>query len=121
MVEALVARDDIAFTPCVYGYATYAKGDMRTPLGLADLCGLKAPFEAGSMLGGTGLGVSATTAHPGVALAFVRFCPSREAQDRIIPEHHGQPARTTAWDDAANDERFGGYYKPSAGRSIPPG
>ncbi|MCB1494761.1 MAG: extracellular solute-binding protein [Bauldia sp.] len=115
--EAMVDRNDIVFTPSVYGYATYAEADMRAPLRFADFCGLRAPYEAGSMLGGTGLAVSAATQHRDIALNFVRFCLSRDAQDRIIPEHHGQPALVTAWEDAANDARFGGYYS-SIRRSI---
>jgi multiple sugar transport system substrate-binding protein len=108
--EAMVARDDIAFTPSVYGYATYAEADMRAPLRFSEFCGLKAPYANGSMLGGTGLAVSGSSRNREAALAFVRFSMGREAQDRIIPEHHGQPARTSAWDDPANDARFGGYY-----------
>ena len=108
--EAMIARDDIAFTPSVYGYATYAEADMRAPLRFSNFCGLAAPFEAGSMLGGTGLGVSATSDHREAAIAFVRFCLTREAQDRIIPEHHGQPALASAWAEPANDAQFGGFY-----------
>jgi multiple sugar transport system substrate-binding protein len=108
--EAMVARDDIAFTPSVYGYATYAEADMRAPLRFAGFCGLAAPYSNGSMLGGTGLGVSATSKHRKAALDFVRFCQTREAQDSIVPNHHGQPALVTSWEDAANDARFGGYY-----------
>lgn len=108
--EAMVARDDIVFTPSVYGYATYAEADMRAPLRFSDFCGLVAPYANGSMLGGTGLAVSASRPNRDAALAFVAFCMGREAQDRIIPQNHGQPARTTAWDDAANDRRFGGFY-----------
>ncbi len=108
--EAMVARDDIAFTPCVYGYATYAEADMRARLAFSDFCGIEAPYEAGSMLGGTGLAVSASCKHPEAALAFVRFALSRAAQDRIIPGHHGQPALASAWNDAANDARFNGFY-----------
>ena len=114
--EAMVARDDIAFTPSVYGYATYAESGQRAPLRFAPFCGLVAPFPAGAMLGGTGLAVSAATLAPDAAIAFVRFCLSREAQDTIIPQHHGQPALVTAWEDEANDARFGGYY--SAVRST---
>ncbi|PVE24933.1 hypothetical protein DC522_08415 [Microvirga sp. KLBC 81] len=108
--EAMVARDDIAFTPCVYGYATYAEADMRAPLTFSDFCGLRTPYEAGSMLGGTGLAVSASSRHPEAALAFVRFALSRTAQDRIIPEHHGQPALVTSWEDPDNNARFNGFY-----------
>jgi multiple sugar transport system substrate-binding protein len=106
----MVARSDVIFTPSVYGYATYAEADMRAPLRFADFCGLAAPYTNGSMLGGTGLGVSAASKHRDVALDFVRFCQTRKAQDRIIPERHGQPARVTSWEDATNDTRYGGYY-----------
>jgi multiple sugar transport system substrate-binding protein len=115
--EAMVARSDIVFTPSVYGYATYAEADVRAPLRFADFCGLAAPYTNGSMLGGTGLGVSAVSQHREAAVDFVRFCQTREAQDRIIPEHHGQPARVTSWEDPANDARFGGYYS-SVHKSI---
>jgi multiple sugar transport system substrate-binding protein len=108
--EAMVSRDDIVFTPAIYGYATYAEADMRTPLGFSNFCGLASPFPAGSMLGGTGLAVSAATKHKEAAIAFTRFCLSAPAQERIIPEHHGQPALASAWEDADNDARFGKYF-----------
>ena len=108
--DAMVVRDDIAFTPCVYGYATYSEADMRARLAFSDFCGLKEPYEAGSMLGGTGLAVSASCRDRAGALAFVRFALSSFAQDRLIPEHHGQPALITAWNNSDNDARFNGFY-----------
>jgi len=108
--EAMIARDDIAFTPSVYGYATYAEADMRAPLRFSNFCGLASPFAAGSMLGGTGLAVSAATRRKEAAIAFTRFCLSAPAQERIIPEHHGQPALVSAWERARNDERFGKFF-----------
>ena len=83
---------------------------MRAPLGFSNFCGLASPFPAGSMLGGTGLAVSAATKHREAAIAFTRFCLSAPAQERIIPEHHGQPALVSAWEDAENDARFGKYF-----------
>ena len=108
--EAMVARDDIVFTPAVYGYATYAEADMRAPLRFSNFCGLVSPFPAGSMLGGTGLAVSAATKQKDAAIAFTRFCLSPLAQERAISEHHGQPALVSAWEDAGNDARFGKFY-----------
>jgi multiple sugar transport system substrate-binding protein len=108
--EAMIARDDIAFTPSVYGYATYAEADMRAPLRFSNFCGLASPFAAGSMLGGTGLAVSAATRRKEAAIAFTRFCLSAPAQEHIIPEHHGQPALVSAWESARNDERFGKFF-----------
>lgn len=108
--EAMVARDDIVFTPAIFGYATYAEADMSAPLRFSKFCGLASPFHAGSMLGGTGLAVSATTKQRDAAIAFARFCLSPLAQERIIPDHHGQPALASAWEHAGNDTRFGKFY-----------
>ena len=54
--------------------------------------------------------MSAATQHKEVAIAFTRFCLSAPAQERIIPEHHGQPALGSAWESAQNDERFGKFF-----------
>lgn len=108
--EAMVARDDVAYAPCVYGYATYGEADMRRQLAFADFPGAVAPYSAGTALGGTALGVSAATAHPEAALAFVRFALSETAQRAIIPSRHGQPALAAAWADPEIDARFNGFY-----------
>lgn len=109
--EAMVARDDIAYAPCVYGYATYGEADMRRRLSFADFPGPSSPHPAGTAIGGTALGVSAFTREPEAALAFVRLMLSPEAQVEIIPAHHGQPALVAAWDDPAVDARFNGYFR----------
>ncbi len=108
--EAMVARDDIVYAPCVYGYATYGEVDMRRRLSFADFPGRTAPYAACSAIGGTALGVTASSPNPDAALAFVRFALSNEAQEVIIPAHHGQPARRSAWLDPDVDERFNGFF-----------
>lgn len=107
---AMVARDDIAYAPCVFGYATYGEADMRRRLGFADFPGAVAPYAAGTAIGGTALGVSAASRHPEAAIAFVRFALSDEAQRTIVPAHHGQPALATAWANPEVDVRFNGFF-----------
>jgi multiple sugar transport system substrate-binding protein len=105
--HAMAARDDLAFCPAVYCYATYAESDQRRPLRFHDFPGPTGP--RGSTIGGTGLGISAHCAHPDEALAYARFAASEAAQ-RAFALHHGQPARREVWMDAAVDMRFGGCY-----------
>jgi multiple sugar transport system substrate-binding protein len=107
--EAMVARDDVAYSPCAYGYATYGEAGGRARLGFADFPGRTPPFAAGSAIGGAALGVSAFTRHREAAIAFVRMALSADAQ-REIARHHGQPARVEAWADSAIDRRFNGYF-----------
>ena len=106
--DKMVARDDLVFCPAVYCYATYAEADQRRPLRFHDLPGPNGP--AGSTIGGAGLGVSAHTRHLPEALAYVRFCAGSATQ-RAFAQHHGQPARSDAWEDDAVNERFGGCYR----------
>lgn len=105
--DAMVARDDLAFCPAVYCYATYAEGDQRRSLRFHDFPGPRGP--AGSTIGGTGLGISAHCTDPDAALCFARFAASAAAQSAFAA-HHGQPARIEAWRDPAIDARFGGCY-----------
>lgn len=105
--DAMVARDDLAFCPAVYCYATYAEADQRRPLRFHDFPGPHGP--RGSTIGGTGLGISAHCANPEAALTYARFAAAAATQ-RAFAAHHGQPARIEVWRDSTLDVRFGGCY-----------
>ena len=114
--DQMVARDDVVYAPCVYGYATYGEADMRRRLSFAPFPGTTAPYAAGTAIGGTAVGLSRHCTDQKAALAFIAFLLSDEAQREIIPAHHGQPALASAWGDAAIDARFNGFF--SATRST---
>lgn len=114
--EAMIARDDIVYTPCVYGYGTYGEADHRRRLSFADFAGRVAPYHAGSVLGGTGLAVSRNVANKDAALAFVAFAASEEGQ-RHIQSKHGQPGLASLWTGGEADARFNGFFS-GARRSI---
>jgi multiple sugar transport system substrate-binding protein len=105
--DAMAARDDLAFCPAVYCYATYAEADPRRPLRFHNFPGPHGP--AGSTIGGTGLGISAHCSNPEAALTYARFAASAAAQSEFA-RHHGQPARIDAWQSKEIDARFGGCY-----------
>lgn len=104
--DAMVARDDLIFCPAVYCYATYAEAGVRRRLEFHDLPGLASADPRGSAIGGTGLGISANCTEPEAALSYARFLlePGTQA---AFAAHHGQPARTEAWDSPETDARFG--------------
>jgi len=114
--DQMVARDDIAYAPCVYGYATYGETDMRQRLSFAPFPGTTAPYTAGTAIGGTAVGLSRNCKDQPAALAFIAFLLSDVAQREIIPAHYGQPALLSGWHDAAVDARFNGFF--SATRST---
>jgi multiple sugar transport system substrate-binding protein len=114
--EAMVMRDDIAYTPCVYGYGTYGEADLRRRLSFADFAGRVAPYHAGSVLGGTGLAISRKSANKDAALAFVAYAASEEGQ-RLIQSRHGQPGLGSLWEGGMADDAFNGFFT-GARRSI---
>jgi multiple sugar transport system substrate-binding protein len=107
--RAMATRDDLVYCPAVYCYATYAEADNRRPLAFANLPGLTRLSPRGSTIGGTGLGVSARTAHRKAACSYVRYLLETDTQ-RAFAGHHGQPARIEAWRDPSLDRRFGGCF-----------
>ncbi len=108
--DAMAARDDLLFCPAVYGFATYAEADRARPLAYAGFTGLRAPHEAGSTLGGAGLGISAGCRNLEAAMAYAAFLARADTQ-RAFAAHHGQPAHAAVWRDAATNERFRGFYR----------
>lgn len=104
--EAMGARDDIVYCPLAYAYLTHAEADQRAPLRFADFAGPGAVAQAGTVLGGTGLGITRSCRAPDLAWAFAGTCGSAEVQ-ALFAAHHGQPARIEPWQDAAVDARFG--------------
>jgi multiple sugar transport system substrate-binding protein len=108
--DAMIARDDIVYCPCVYGYATYGEADYNHRLSFADFAGTMEPYHAGTVLGGAAMGLSRGCRHMDEAITFLRFAASERAQTEQIAMHHGQPARIEAWDDPAVNQRFNGFF-----------
>lgn len=111
--EQMIARDNIVYTPAVYGYATYGEEDMRHRLGFAPFAGLEAPYHAGSTIGGTALGLSASASDRDMALAFIRHALQLGIVERRIGRHHGQAAARAEWDDQEIDRIFNGFQSGS--------
>lgn len=107
--DAMAGRDDLAFCPAVYVYATYAEADNRRPLGFFDLPGLASAEPSGSTVGGTGIGLSSHAREPAAAAAYLAYLAAPETQ-KAFALHHGQPARKEAWDDREINRRFAGSF-----------
>jgi multiple sugar transport system substrate-binding protein len=97
-------RSPIAAAPLIYGYVSYAEAGFRpVRLAFADLPTMGAAGPAGSVLGGTGIAVSAYSSEPDSARAFARWIASGVIQRDLVVPHGGQPAHADAWEaDAAN-------------------
>lgn len=109
--DAMTSRDDIAYCPLTYGYATYGEPDFgRRRLAFANAPGLKVPHCAGTLIGGAAVGVTAHCADIAAAKSYVAFLLESEVQSGIFALHHGQPATASSWTDPAIDATFNGYF-----------
>ena len=135
VLEAMAAPGGPAYCPLVYGYITYAqpalageagRGEAVSPPGQRSAGGpggrphgpALAFFDApagrggiGSVLGGTGLAVTRSCAHPAAAAALIRTLLSERVQTGLFAEFGGQSAARQAWLDAGADQASGGFYR----------
>jgi len=111
--EAMATRGStIVCSPLIYGYVSYAREGFRpTRIAFADLPALGAHGPKGSALGGTGLAVSARSAHPALAMDFAYWIASGEAQSGPYAMAGGQPGHSAAWRSAEVNAPVGNFYE----------
>lgn len=110
VLARLTTGDELVYVPLVFGFVTYARAD-RTPkpCRFLDLASAGAG-PVGAILGGAGLAVSATSAHPDEAAAFAAFASGADAQRTLVGPAGGQPGSRTAWNDPDLDRAAGGFF-----------
>ena len=92
--------DAPAYAPFGYGYTNYARqGYCAYPLQFHDAPGIIAPTPRGTVLGGTGIAVSAFGKHPEVAVDYAFWIAGADCQKGLYTASGGQPAHAAAWDD----------------------
>ncbi len=109
-----MARPDArtACVPLIYGYVNYAWAGFRPArLGFADIPSLRGHGPQGSALGGTGIAVSARTAHAQQAFDFAVWVASADTQRGPYAAAGGQPGHAAAWDDDAVNQACGDFYR----------
>jgi multiple sugar transport system substrate-binding protein len=110
--EALAAdQQRFAYVPLAYGYTNYSRAGFRPHrLAYGDIAALGADGPVGATLGGTGIAVSARSAHVALACEFCWWVASGEVQAGLYVANGGQPAHAAAWDSARADELCGGFF-----------
>jgi multiple sugar transport system substrate-binding protein len=102
--EAMSRTDDFVYCPFAYTYSNYARrGFAPKTLRFADQVEIPGCGMLRSVLGGTGIALSAKSLHRDQAIAYMVYLASGEIQKGIYLESGGQPAYRAAWlDDRAN-------------------
>ncbi|WP_091950831.1 extracellular solute-binding protein [Phyllobacterium sp. YR620] len=102
---------DIACSPLIYGYVSYAIEGFRPSLiAFADIADAGGNGPIGSALGGTGIAVSAFSAHRDAATDFAYWIASGDVQRGPYAAAGGQPGHAAAWEDAAVNAATTDFY-----------
>ena len=109
--ERMTRSSDFVHCPFAYGYSNYARAEFTPrPLRFVDLVQSDSSQPLRSVLGGTGVALSAGCQHVEAAIAYMSYTSSADVQRGIYSAAGGQPAHRAAWVDATADERAGGFF-----------
>ena len=95
--------------PLGYGYVSYAVAGFRPhALRFADI---PLPEARGSALGGTGIAVSAFSAHRAEAIDYAYWVASGAVQAELYARSGGQPGHAAAWESDEVNAGAGDFYR----------
>ena len=104
--------DAPAYSPFGYGYTNYSRqGYCPHPLHFHDAPGILEPTPRGTVLGGTGIAVSAFTKHPEVAVDYAFWIAGADCQKGLYTHSGGQPGHAAAWEDDACNALTANFFR----------
>jgi len=99
------------YCPFAYIYNNYARLGLGVhPLSFGDPPRAPSGKALRTVLGGTGVAISARCKVAEVAVDFVRFLASENVQRTIYTHAGGQPGHLSAWTDALNNQITGNFF-----------
>jgi multiple sugar transport system substrate-binding protein len=112
VAERMTTTDDFAWNAFAYTYNNYARpGFAVKPLRFGNLLSLQPGGpRLRSVLGGTGMAISANCKNAPAALDYALFTAAAHVQKGVYVHAGGQPAHRAAWDDPFADQLCGGFF-----------
>ena len=100
LYERMASTDTVAYCPFAYTYSNYSRrGFAANPVQFANPVKLSDGSPMRTVLGGTGLAISATCPNQSLALEYGLFVSGRTCQQTLYGVCGGQPSRRSAWWD----------------------
>jgi multiple sugar transport system substrate-binding protein len=99
-LEVMSRENLFVYCPFTYGYSNYARpGYGSHLLRFGDVVSIVPGRPGSTMLGGTGLAISAKTRFPEMAADYILFVATPETQRGLYFQAGGQPGLRSAWID----------------------
>lgn len=110
-LEIMAKSDAIAYVPLLFGYSNYARpGHYPNLVAFCDIPS-HGSGPIGSILGGAGIAVSASSDHVAQAVEYASWLVAADIQRGAYFETGGQPARRSAWLDANVNARSANFFR----------
>ena len=110
--EAMTSGNDFAYCPFAYTYSNYSRpGFAAQTLLFSNPVTLRGEVPLRTVLGGTGIAVSANCAHQEAAIDFSLFVSDAACQSHIYGVCGGQPASRAAWHDLLLNEVSNQFFE----------
>lgn len=112
LYESMATSDEFAYCPFAYTYSNYSRhGFAANRLLFANPVPLKDGTPLRTVLGGTGIAVSAECVHQEAAIAFCLFAAGRDCQSHLYGMCGGQPASKAAWHNPLLNRISGNFFE----------
>jgi len=110
LLEAMSGEGSISLIPLIFGYVNYSHVQKKRPVRYSEAPRFGSG-RRGSVLGGTGIGLSTRTNFSPALIDHLRWLMSEEAQVGFIPLHNGQPSSRDAWTNEKINQSWGNFYQ----------
>lgn len=101
LYERMTQEDSIAYCPFAYSYSNYSRdGFGAKHLRFSNPVSLDSNTPMRTVLGGTGIAISARCTDTALALEYSMFVAGQTCQRTLYGISGGQPARRSAWNDS---------------------
>ncbi|MDR5725974.1 MAG: extracellular solute-binding protein [Terriglobia bacterium] len=111
LYERMTDGDSIAYCPFAYTYSNYSRdGFGAKRLRFSNPVALDGTIQMRTVLGGTGLAISAGCKDIPLALQYCRVVAGRTCQRTLYGMCGGQPARRSAWRDTLLNQITDGFF-----------
>jgi multiple sugar transport system substrate-binding protein len=108
--DFMTSTSDAVYCPYGFGYSNYSRITNPVRLRFTNAPAAGNLGCAGTMLGGTGIAVSAKSSHREEAIWYAKWLVSEEHQRGAYFNQGGQPASLAAWTDPTVDRDAGEFF-----------
>lgn len=113
--ERMSSEDSFAYCPFAYTYSNYSrKGFGEKPIRFTNPVSLEKDLPMRTVLGGTGIAISAGCSEQVLALSYSLFVASRSCQATLYGMCGGQPARCSSWRDPLLNQITDDFFSRTA-------